>query len=229
MSWTSGSWTSGAWLALGAFGQLVFTGRVLWQWLASERAGEVVVPRGYWQASLLASVCVALYAARLADPVFLAGPILSVIVFSRNLALERRQAGEAPASEGGRARLLALAALLVVLALVAAANRQRGEAVPAAWLTLGLSGYVLWSLRNVVQWWHAERAGQGVLPASYFALGLVGSCLLLLYALSRRDPVFVAAYALTPLPYLRNLLLGRRPTRPQPLSPRVVEELSRST
>lgn len=223
------STTEAAWLALGTLGQLLFTGRALWQWLASERAGLVVVPRGYWRVSLIASALVAIYAVRLGDPVFLAGPVMSLFVCSRNVNLEQHHRADPASPPHITSGLLAAASFLVVLALIAAANRQTSAATPAAWLCLCLSGYVLWSLRSVVQWWHAERVGKAVLPTSYFALGLIGSTLLLLYALVRRDPVFVAAYALTPLPYLRNLLIGRSPDTAGPAKSGAAQQTSRPT
>jgi lipid-A-disaccharide synthase-like uncharacterized protein len=61
-----------------------------------------------------------------------------------------------------------------------------------------------------VQWIASERAGQSVVPASFWVLSLAGSALLLAYALVRRDPVFVLANLPNGLVYLRNLALVRR-------------------
>jgi lipid-A-disaccharide synthase-like uncharacterized protein len=78
------------------------------------------------------------------------------------------------------------------------------------WLVAGLLGTALWSGRFVVQWWESERRGHVHLPASFFWMSLVGSVLLFAYAVYRRDYVKMAAFALNPIPYARNLILIAR-------------------
>jgi lipid-A-disaccharide synthase-like uncharacterized protein len=68
---------------------------------------------------------------------------------------------------------------------------------------------VLWGLRVVAQWWVSERRGESTLPAVFWILSLVGSVLLLAYAIQRRDGVMIAGYALGSVPYVRNLVLLR--------------------
>ena len=50
------SWTEFWWVAFGLFGQLMFTGRFLVQWIASERAKRSVVPVIFWYFSLAGGV-----------------------------------------------------------------------------------------------------------------------------------------------------------------------------
>jgi lipid-A-disaccharide synthase-like uncharacterized protein len=81
---------------------------------------------------------------------------------------------------------------------------------PLPWLVIGFIGQTIWSGRFVLQWWVSERRGESVLPASFFALSIVGAVLLCAYAIHRHDWVMIAAYALNPIPYARNLVLIRR-------------------
>lgn len=195
-------------MAAGFAGQALFTARVLLQWLASERAGRVVIPRSYWALSLAASLLLLGYAGARGDAVLAAGPLLSAAVFARNLSLPAEDAPAPAAGLAPRARL-PLALLLVALLAIAVAGSQvvRLDA-PVGWLAVGVLGQALWLARNLVQWWGAERRGRSTLPASYFAVSLAGGLLLLAYACWRRDPVFVLAYLLGPIPYARNLALA---------------------
>jgi lipid-A-disaccharide synthase-like uncharacterized protein len=83
----------------------------------------------------------------------------------------------------------------------------------AWWLALGFVGQVAFSGRFVVQWIASERAGRSVVPVLFWGLSIVGSLLLLAYALYRRDPVFVLGQSTGLLIYLRNVHLIRREER----------------
>lgn len=48
------------------------------------------------------------------------------------------------------------------------------------------------------------------MPTAFWWLSLVGSLLLLIYGLSKRDSVFIFAYAFTWIPYIRNLVIHHR-------------------
>jgi lipid-A-disaccharide synthase-like uncharacterized protein len=56
----------------------------------------------------------------------------------------------------------------------------------------------------------SERAGRSVIPLAFWYLSIVGSVLLLTYAIFRRDPVFILGQSAGFVVYFRNLLLLRR-------------------
>lgn len=64
--------------------------------------------------------------------------------------------------------------------------------------------------RFLVQWLASERAHESVIPRAFWHLSIVGTLLLLAYALHKRDPIFVLAYLPNALVYTRNLILIRR-------------------
>ena len=78
------------------------------------------------------------------------------------------------------------------------------------WLILGLAGQVVFSARFLVQWIQSERAGRSVVPGSFWWLSIAGSSLLLVYAIWRRDPVFILGQSAGFVIYARNLALLRR-------------------
>lgn len=81
------------------------------------------------------------------------------------------------------------------------------------WLAVGLVGQVAFTGRFVVQWIASEREGRSVVPVLFWTLSVAGSLLLLAYAISREDPVFVLGQSAGLLVYLRNLHLIRRERR----------------
>ena len=85
------SWAEFAWVAFGLGGQLLFTGRFLVQWIASEKAGRSVVPVAFWYFSMGGGLVLLTYAIYRADPVFILGQSLGVFIYSRNLWLIKRE------------------------------------------------------------------------------------------------------------------------------------------
>lgn len=77
------------------------------------------------------------------------------------------------------------------------------------WLIFGLLGNAAFGSRFLIQWLASERAGNSVIPMAFWYLSIVGSLILLIYALHRRDPVFVLAYLPNAFVYLRNVWLIR--------------------
>ena len=89
-----GSWTEFWWVAFGLFGQLMFTGRFLVQWIASERARKSVMPIVFWYFSMAGGLILLAYAIYRKDPVFVLGQSLGVFIYARNLFLIYREQRE---------------------------------------------------------------------------------------------------------------------------------------
>ncbi len=81
------------WVVLGFIAQILFTGRFLVQWLASERQGKMVIPIAFWFFSIGGGVLLLIYALHRKDPVFIAGQGFGVFVYARNLYFELRDRG----------------------------------------------------------------------------------------------------------------------------------------
>ena len=63
--------------------------------------------------------------------------------------------------------------------------------IPNLWLAIGFGGQLAFSARFLVQWIVSEARRESVIPIPFWYLSLVGGSLLLLYAIHRRDPVFI--------------------------------------
>ena len=79
------------WVTVGLLGQLMFTGRFIVQWLASEKAGRSVVPVAFWYFSIAGSVIVLAYGIHKLDPVIIVGQLPGTVIYSRNLWLIRTE------------------------------------------------------------------------------------------------------------------------------------------
>jgi lipid-A-disaccharide synthase-like uncharacterized protein len=79
---------------------------------------------------------------------------------------------------------------------------------------IGWIGNLLFFSRFLIQWLASERAGRVVVPLAFWYCSLSGSLLLLIYAIYKKDSVFIFAYLFSWIPYGRNLYFARRDRRP---------------
>lgn len=85
------------------------------------------------------------------------------------------------------------------------------------WVVVGFVAQILFGARFFVQWIASERAGKSVVPVAFWLFSISGGTLLLIYALYRRDPVFIAGQGFGLFVYMRNLqfiLRGARAEAP---------------
>ena len=78
------------------------------------------------------------------------------------------------------------------------------------WVVLGLVAQLFFTLRFAVQWIASERVGKSVIPVAFWWFSIGGGLLLLVYALYRRDPVFILGQGFGVFVYLRNLYFVMR-------------------
>mgnify|MGYP001457301936 CR=1 FL=1 len=76
-----------------------------------------------------------------------------------------------------------------------------------AWIVLGFAAQFLFMMRFMVQWIASERAGRSIVPVAFWFFSIGGGALLLVYALKRQDPVFIAGQGLGLFIYFRNIWL----------------------
>ena len=76
------------------------------------------------------------------------------------------------------------------------------------WLGVGLLGQSLFFMRFLFQWVASERQGRSVLPMAFWYFSVLGGSVLLVYAIHRRDPVFIIGQATGLVIYGRNLMLN---------------------
>jgi lipid-A-disaccharide synthase-like uncharacterized protein len=89
------------WLLVGFAGQCLFMLRFVVQWLQSERQRRSVIPVSFWYFSIAGALVLLVYSVHRQDPVFIAGQLLGVAIYLRNLCLIRaaRTAEPRPAND----------------------------------------------------------------------------------------------------------------------------------
>jgi lipid-A-disaccharide synthase-like uncharacterized protein len=73
------------------------------------------------------------------------------------------------------------------------------------WVLLGFIAQGLFTMRFLVQWIASERAGHSTIPVAFWLFSIGGGLLLFVYALYRKDVVFIVGQAFGVFVYLRNL------------------------
>lgn len=84
------------------------------------------------------------------------------------------------------------------------------------WIVLGFIAQFMFMMRFVIQWIASERIGRSVVPVAFWFFSIAGGSLLLIYAIQREDPVFIAGQGLGLLIYFRNIWLIFKEKRQDP-------------
>jgi lipid-A-disaccharide synthase-like uncharacterized protein len=198
---------------VGLVAQLLFSSRIILQWIQSERAKRVLVPVLFWQISLVSSFLMILYGMLRHDPIILAAQLISYGIYIRNLQL----LGEWSKLNG----VFRAAAYTFPLAAIGwfvngtsffSLQTMLENRIPGGVLALGAVGQTIFLLRFVYQWLYSERKGESVLPLGFWLVSLIGSALILAYAVLRRPVDYVLILGNVPgiIVYARNVVLLRR-------------------
>ncbi len=75
------------------------------------------------------------------------------------------------------------------------------------WLIIGFIAQIIFGARFFLQWLVSEKQHKSVIPIGFWYLSIVGGLMLLIYAIHRKDPVFILGQATGVLIYIRNLIL----------------------
>jgi lipid-A-disaccharide synthase-like uncharacterized protein len=86
------------WLLFGIVAQLLFAGRFLVQWIASERVGKSVIPFAFWIFSMGGGLMTLVYGLVKREPVIIFGQGLAVIIYVRNIMLILKERKQPPGS-----------------------------------------------------------------------------------------------------------------------------------
>lgn len=196
---------------LGFIAQILFSARLVFQWIASEKQKKVLTPSNFWKISLLASFLLFVYGYLRDDFAIMLGQALTYFIYIRNLQLQ----GEWKKLNKGVRWFLYL--LPVILFIYSYNNNTYdvqklffNEAIPFWLLFLGSGAQVIFTFRFIYQWYYSERIRESVLPMGFWLLSLTGATLILIYAVLRKDPVLLIGHMGGSIIYVRNIILSRK-------------------
>ena len=79
--------------------------------------------------------------------------------------------------------------------------------IEVIFLIIGFLGQGLFASRFIFQWIYSEKKGESAIPIIFWYLSIFGGIGLLVYAISRKDPVIIVGQLFGIFIYLRNLFL----------------------
>ncbi|MFD1292681.1 lipid-A-disaccharide synthase N-terminal domain-containing protein [Lutibacter holmesii] len=202
-----------SWLiySVGFFAQLLFSGRLILQWIISEKNKKVLTPSLFWKLSLIASFLLFVYGYLREDFAIMMGQALTYFIYIRNLQLQ----GEW--QKAPKLLRLFLWIFPILLVIYSYNNNSydldklfRNDAIPLELLIWGSVAQLIFTLRFIYQWIYSEKNKESTLPFGFWMLSLTGSIMILIYAVYRKDPVLLAGHIMGSVIYFRNILLLKK-------------------
>lgn len=196
--------------SIGFTAQILFSARLLFQWILSEKNKKSVTPSLFWKLSLLASFLLFVYGYFREDFAIMFGQTLTYFIYIRNLQLQGQW------QKLHRFFRIFLFIFPVLIVIYSFNNNEydlhklfNNDAIPLWLLLLGTIAQFVFTLRFVYQWIYSERKKESTLPLGFWILSLIGSSLILSYAIIRKDPVLLAGHLFGAVVYIRNIYLHR--------------------
>jgi len=197
--------------SIGFAAQILFSGRLFIQWFISEKSKKVLTPSVFWKLSLIASFLLFVYGYLRNDFSIMLGQAITYFIYIRNLQLQ---------GEWNKLHKFFRIFLYFfpVLIIIYSYNNNTydiqkllfNEAIPFWLLILGSTAQIIFNLRFLYQWIYSERMKESVLPLGFWFLSLIGSTMILVYAIIRKDPVLFVGHIMGILIYTRNIILSRK-------------------
>jgi len=199
---------------IGFLAQALFSGRLLVQWILSEKSKRVITPSLFWKLSLLASFLLFVYGYLRDDFAIMLGQSLTYFIYIRNLHLQ----GEWQKSP--KWFQLFLLAFPIFIVIYAYNNGEydinqlfNNEDIPLWLLLLGIFSQLIFTLRFIYQWIYSEKTKTSQLPVGFWRMSVVGASLILTYAIFREDPVLFIGHIAGLVIYIRNIFIWKKQHR----------------
>ncbi len=195
---------------IGMLAQIFFSGRMILQWILSEKAKKVVSPSIFWILSILASYLLFIYGWIRDDFAIILGQIISYYVYFWNLGIK-----------GILKKIPTIIKVLLLITPVLAIGYMmldwsyhferlfRNDDIPLWVVIYGSAGQIIFTLRFIYQWLYSQKRGESVLPRGFWIISLAGSLIIISYAIYRKDPVLILGQSTGAFVYTRNLFLLR--------------------
>lgn len=196
---------------VGILAQVLFAARMLVQWFQSEKAGKPLSPVLFWQLSLFGAILFFIYGVLRHDFAIVLGQLLVYFIYIRNLHLKDQWSKIGPLFQW-------LVYLIPIASLIFLFSGAPGnifdllgnDDISLSLKIWGVTGQLIFTFRFVIQWIESEKRKESILSKSFWIVSLLGSTMLIIYAIFRLDPILFLGQAGGTIFYFRNLVLGKR-------------------
>lgn len=195
--------------AIGFLAQLFFSARILYQWIVTEKAKNILSPPAFWILSIFGSYLLFIYGVLRNDFAIIFGQFIAYYIYLWNLNMQ-----------GMWKRLnIVLRAILLLTPVAAAAFLLRDmdtfapaffhhKDIPLWLLIFGSAGQMLFTFRFVYQWIYSVHHHRSALPIGFWVISLLGSGIIVTYGVFRLDPVLILGQSVGFAAYIRNIMIG---------------------
>ena len=199
---------------IGFLAQICFSGRLLFQWIMSEKAKQVVSPSIFWLLSLLGSYLLFFYGWLRDDFAIILGQFISYYIYMWNLDIKNNWK-KIPRP----IRYILIATPFLAISYMFSESRAfisqffRNEDVPLWLLIYGSLGQIIFTLRFIYQWVYSRKRHESILPLGFWLISLLGSAIIVSYAIVRHDPVLILGQSTGLVVYIRNIWILKKQRR----------------
>ena len=194
--------------SIGLIAQLLFSLRLLIQWLFSEKENKVVTPILFWIVSLIASLLFFIYGYLRNDFAIMLGQFITYYIYIRNLQLQNQWNGLQKGIKIGFINFPLIVLLITFVKGEFDFSQLFNQNFIHFWLlALGIISQLIFTLRFIIQLIISEKNKFSQLPNTFWILSLVGSVLILIYSIFRKDPILFIGHAFGIIIYCRNLII----------------------
>lgn len=198
--------------SIGFTAQILFASRIIIQWFKSEKAKKLKTPVIFWKLSLIAAIIFFFYGYLRRDFSIMLGQAIIYFVFIRNLILQKEWK---PSSFIFKFIVIGFPFFAVWYGIFGADidynlmfSQQENNGISTWLLITGIVGQLVYTFRFIYQWVYSENKKKSSLPLGFWWLSLVGSAIVLVYAIYREDPVLLASHLGGSIIYVRNVYIG---------------------
>ena len=192
---------------IGIIAQILFSARMVIQWIKSEKVKKTLTPEIFWQLSLVASFLFFVYGYLRDDFAIMLGQSLTYFIYIRNMQLQKTW-------EKLPAFLRIFIYIFPIIISYYAFNNGKTDFnnlflnndIPLTLLIWGSIGQLTFTFRFVYQWMYSEKIKESKLPLGFWLISLTGSSMILTYAIIRKDPVLFFGQLFGFIIYLRNII-----------------------
>ncbi|MCL9808951.1 lipid-A-disaccharide synthase N-terminal domain-containing protein [Flavobacterium luminosum] len=198
-------------IAIGALAQILFSSRIILQWILSEKSRRVLTPLLFWELSLVASFLLFIYGYLRNDFAIMLGQSLTYYIYIRNIQLQKQWKKIHPF-------LRLFIYIFPVIIIIYGYNNERydinnlfnDDTISTPLLFLGIISQLLFTFRFIYQWLYSERKKESSLPLGFWVISLLGSGLILIYAVFRLDPILFIGHLIGFTAYARNIIIIKK-------------------